>query len=269
MAIQEKAIQTLIQLGLNRLQAEVYVALLSLGQATAKALSQHSKVARQEIYRILNELQKSGLVERIIAMPTKFKALPIEDCLGMLIKRKKEKLSEAEKKATALLQQLTENNSNNSNTVQESYFILVPEKEAYIRRVTNAIEITQTSCDMILHWECFRYGMIENTEMWKKSVKKGVNVRFIAYKSKDEKAVSRIVQALKNMGSFKVKYIFKPPPATIAIFDKKEICVTTSPTIYPQETPSLWSNNLGLTKILQEYFEAVWLTSNEDKYKKH
>lgn len=87
-----------MQLGFNRLQAEVYVALLSLGQATGKALSQHSKVARQEVYRILKELQEKGLVEKIIVMPTKFKALPIEDCLRTLIERKKKKFLKQRKK---------------------------------------------------------------------------------------------------------------------------------------------------------------------------
>ena len=210
MAIQEEDIRILMRLGLTSSQAKVYLALLRLGQATGKALSQHSKVARQEVYRVLAELQEKGLVEKIIAAPTEFKPIPIEDCLSILIKRKEKKISEIKIEATKLLQQFKENKE---NTIQEyePQFILVPEKEAYLRRFINAIENTQTSCCMILHWNCFRYGMIEDTELWKKTVEKGVKIRFIVYKSKDEKAVSRIAQTLKNMGSFKVKYIFTPP----------------------------------------------------------
>lgn len=252
-----------MQLGLTSSQAKVYLALLRLGQATGKALSQGSKVARQEVYRILAELQEKGVVEKIIAAPTEFKAIPIEACLSILFEHKEKKISKIKTNATKLIQQFKEKNSENTIQEEESQFILV-QKEAYLRRFTNAIENTQTSCDMILHWECFRYGMIENTELWKKTVEKGVKIRFIVYKSEDEKAVSQIAQILKKKGNFKGKYIFKPPPATIAIFDEKEIVVTTSPTPYPRETPTLWSNNLGFIKILHDYFEAVWLTSKED-----
>lgn len=267
MAVQDEDAQTLAGLGLTVSQAKVYLALLKLEKATGKTLSQHSKVARQEAYRILAELQEKGLVEKIIASPTVFKTIPLEDCLHLLIERKKTEISEIQKKATKLLQQFKEKNSKNTLQEEESQFILVPEKEASLRKFTNTIANTKTSCDMILHWECFRYGMIEDTETWKKTVEKGAKIRFIVYKSEDEKAVSQIVQMLKEKGSFNVRYISRPPPATLAIFDKKKTSITTSPTPNPLETPHLWSNNPGLIAIFQDYFELMWRTSTKTNTK--
>jgi sugar-specific transcriptional regulator TrmB len=87
--IDEESVQSLSRLGLSTSQVKVYLALLELEKATAKTIAKHSKVARQEAYRVLAELQEKGLVEKIIEIPTKFKPIPIEDCIYLLIERKK------------------------------------------------------------------------------------------------------------------------------------------------------------------------------------
>jgi sugar-specific transcriptional regulator TrmB len=261
-------IQALTKLGLTVLQAKVYLTLAKSGKTTIKIISQASKIDRSDVYRIVSKLQEKGLVEKIITTPNTFKAVPIHDGLPMLLRRKAEEYNEIEAKAKELLQKYEKNNEEKPLQEDVCQFILVPKKEASRRKFTNAIENTQTSCDMILHWECFRYGMTEDTETWKKAVEKGVKIRFIVYKSEDEKAVSRIVQILKKKGSFKVRYIFTPPPTTISIFDKKETIITISPTPHPRETPNLWSNNPSLIAIFQDYFELMWRASKKSKHKK-
>jgi len=42
----------------------------------AASLFEVSGVARQDVYRVLLELQKLGIVEKIIATPNRFRALP-------------------------------------------------------------------------------------------------------------------------------------------------------------------------------------------------
>jgi sugar-specific transcriptional regulator TrmB len=257
LAMQEEDAQILIQLGLTVSQAKVYLTLLKLGQATGKAIAQSSKVARQEVYRILSDLHEEGLVEKIIASPTGFKPVPIEQCLHMLLKQKKRDISDAEKKAIKLIQHFSVK-SPKALLEKESFFIMVSEKEAYLRKFRNSIENAKTSFDMLLHWKCFRYGMIEDTQLWRKAVERGVKVRFVVYEFEDEKNVSDITQILMSKGSFEIRYLFTPPPATISIIDNKETSITVSTTPSPHDTPSLWSNNLGLITIFQDYFELTW-----------
>lgn len=266
---QDEDIQTLTKLGLTVLQARVYLTLAKSGKATIKTISKASEIDRSDIYRIVYKLHELGLVEKMITTPNTFRAVPIREGLPMLLKRKTKEHNEITAKAKKLLQKYEKNSEETALQKEECQFILVPKKEAARRKFKKAIENTQTSCDMILHWECFRYGMLEDTEIWKKTVEKGVKVRFIVYKSENEKAVSRIVQILKKKGSFKVRYIFTPPPATIAIFDKKETIITISPIPHPRETPNLWSNNPGLIAIFQDYFEIMWRASKEAEHKKH
>jgi sugar-specific transcriptional regulator TrmB len=104
--VMDEAIQTLTELGLTLSQAKVYLTLLKLDRATGKALSKHAKEARQEVYRILHELEEKGFVERIIAMPTEFKAITIKNCLRILIEHQKHKISKHEKKQLNYLKNL-------------------------------------------------------------------------------------------------------------------------------------------------------------------
>ena len=80
----------LVEFGLTLNQAKAYLALLRLGTTSATQISQLCKVRREEIYRALGELEKHGLVERIIGKPLKFKPLSLERTLSQLLEKKKQ-----------------------------------------------------------------------------------------------------------------------------------------------------------------------------------
>jgi hypothetical protein len=95
---EEEIVRILTRLGLTISQSKVHLALFELKKATGKITAKHSKVARQEAYRVLDELQEKGLVEKIIARPTEFEPIPIDDCIYILIKGKKMKFLKTGKK---------------------------------------------------------------------------------------------------------------------------------------------------------------------------
>jgi len=264
MQSQHEDIQALTKLGLTVLQAKVYLTLVKSGKTTIKTISKASEIDRSDVYRIVCRLQEKGLVEKIIAAPNIFKAIPIRDGLSILLRRKSEEYNEVKTTVKELLQKCEESNEENALQGDGCQFIIVPKKEASNRKLRNTVENAQTSCDMILHWECFRYGMIEDTELWKKTVERGVKIRFIVYKPEEDKAVSQVIQDFQRKGSFNVRYVFESPPTTILLCDKKEAIVTISPAPHPRETPNLWSNNAGIIAIFQDYFELMWRTSKRE-----
>lgn len=73
--------QTFVNLGLTYLQAKVYVTLLRLGDvgAEVRKIASASVIARQDVYRILPALQKMGLVEKVVAIPTIYRPIPLEE----------------------------------------------------------------------------------------------------------------------------------------------------------------------------------------------
>lgn len=82
----ERVIKALIDLGLSRSDAEVYVYLAKKGPQTVVDLARALNISKKKIYTGLKNLQTKGLVtkERTI-----FSALPFEEALDLLIKMEK------------------------------------------------------------------------------------------------------------------------------------------------------------------------------------
>ena len=88
MQILAEYIETLTELGLTHTEAKVYLTLLSLRTATANDIHKDSKVARQEVYRVLSDLEEKGLIEKIIARPSQFKPIPAREVVAILIQNR-------------------------------------------------------------------------------------------------------------------------------------------------------------------------------------
>jgi sugar-specific transcriptional regulator TrmB len=263
----EEDIQTLTHLGLTISQAKVYLALLELEKATGKIISKHSKVARQEAYRILDELQEKGLVEKIIDMPTEFKPIPIEDCIPILIERKKNEISETRKEATRLLQKLKQKDSKSTfQEEDETHFSLFSEQVA-VRREKGTLKAVQRSFDVITSWRDPHSVIFIDVEEIAEALQRSVKIRIIIDKIDKKEVLSDIIRQLRKYPNFKIRYLPSAPKALMSIYDKKEawVCTCTHPEL--KESYTLETNNPCLLSILQEYFETMWLTAMESNLK--
>ncbi len=92
-----EALQYLIQLGLTRIQAKIYLTLLLYGKAEARIIAHWSKSPRTEVYRALNELQENGLVDRELSCPLKFIAVPPSLGLKAFIDHKLHEINQMQK----------------------------------------------------------------------------------------------------------------------------------------------------------------------------
>jgi DNA-binding MarR family transcriptional regulator len=59
----ESGIKTLVEFGISRTQARVYLTLVDRGTLTLRAASEYSGVGRPDTYRALFDLKKEGLIE--------------------------------------------------------------------------------------------------------------------------------------------------------------------------------------------------------------
>ena len=98
---------TLTELGLSTTQAKIYLALVKTENQTAQTISKLSTVSRPDVYRVLNQLQDLGLVEKIIAKPEEFRAIPIEEGVSILLQRRINKTRELQNRGLKLVQSVT------------------------------------------------------------------------------------------------------------------------------------------------------------------
>lgn len=80
----EIAARRLHDLGLSEYQARAYVALITLGTASASEVSAMSGVPQPRIYGTLKSLEEAGVAASSLGPPTRYRALPVESFLQRL-----------------------------------------------------------------------------------------------------------------------------------------------------------------------------------------
>jgi sugar-specific transcriptional regulator TrmB len=255
--LKEEDVQALMQIGFTSNQAKLYITLLGIGKADGRTIAKHSQVPRQEVYRILDELQEMGLVEKIIALPCEFEAVPMQDGLSILLAQKAKEYSEAEKKTKVLLQKFEPNDGKNPED-EECRFIIVPGKERLVKRIRDEHDNSIQSIDLVTTGSRFLQSIQYCFENYEKALERGVKYRVVLEKPEDEKAFLKNIEALLAKPNFQLRFINHYPTAYVVIFDKKEAFVAVYPLKSLIESPRLWTNNPSFLAIYQNYFKAVW-----------
>lgn len=251
-------ISLLMDLGLTNVQAKVYCSLVEIGRSTITQIAHSSKVARADVYRTMTALQDLSLVEKMIANPIEFEALPLQDGLSLLLQRKNKENKELQARATKLL------NENENKSVQmfqnlKTQFVLIPAKEAAFRRNRKAIEETKISIDVISSWKKTNQALFAWSQEIKEATKRGVKLRIIQEKP-DADRLPAFSRLFENTPKIEIRYIPECSP-DLTLWDKKEVFLTILPDAKLDQSPILWSNHPSLVLIMQDYFESKWATA--------
>ena len=86
--------ETLIQCGLTKNEAKVYLALLDSGSSTAIEISRKSKVHRVNVYDLLERLKEKGLISSIMQAHKRIYEAANPHQLAQLLKQKEEALNQ-------------------------------------------------------------------------------------------------------------------------------------------------------------------------------
>ncbi|MEM4142689.1 MAG: helix-turn-helix domain-containing protein [Candidatus Bathyarchaeia archaeon] len=256
MSSQQEGISILTQLGLTTRQAEVYLAAYKLKQPTALQIAQALQTARAEVYRAMPELQKLGLIQKIVAAPATFKAVPPNEAITILLQLNSQKQKEIQTKAEQFLQNL-KNHSQDTQSQENTRYHLTLGPKAAARQYIRDLQKTQKSRNSILKWEIIQWISARDFEYLSEALERGVKMRCVSIIPEGEK-IPQAIQRLAEKGSFEVKSAPAIPKASIDIFDAKIVHIITSRENNPLEIEVLRSDNQALANLLQDYFELKW-----------
>lgn len=271
--IEEEATEILNRLGLTSSQIKVYLTLLKLDKATAKTIANNSKVARQEVYRVLVELEDESLVERIIAIPTEFKAVSIENGLSFLIGERREELSEIQKEANKLspkIQSYLEQKENKGETGQRGTpeFVLIPESKALLLRMEKALDGTQKTVEAAYPKEWFLQVLFNLSDKFKKALERGVKIRCLINESLDTSSWAAPIQNIMENPLFEIRVLSENSKENFWIYDEKEVFVATSSIREHKQFPVLCTTSAPLIGISENYFNEMWKNAVKFQAKK-
>lgn len=248
-------LQTLKQLGLTPNQGKLYLTLLYTGKTTVSIISKETGLARQEIYRILNELHKLGLIEKTISVPTEFQAIPIRDGISVLMIKKSRELEQTKERIQSLIDEYTI--VKGSIPQKEYKFLMIPPKtlshEARERMFQNSKETLQ----LISTNRRFNQGISHFFDDWEKTLKRNVCVQVIIVGDEARFKGSTILRQLQQYPNFAAKFTYKPCTGLL-IVDKSEAIVTLDPKGDLGSSPVLWTNHPEVLSIYTDYFINLW-----------
>jgi sugar-specific transcriptional regulator TrmB len=257
----EEIAQTLTDLGLTAIQTKILLALHRFDYATVKDIAKTAGIHRQEIYPVLSELQKIGLVERRIGIPNQYKTIPLDRMLTVLLARKTNWMSELQKKTTELIQKAHVEMESRACAEQEDYdFTLITGVERFSQALCEWTKNAQT-IDEVLIFDRFSYQIAERLITPNFRCKENVKIRIVTSARPEDVHLSGLEKT-------KLEIRFAPfeTPVEIAIYNgnRAHLAIFSSrDNILQTEVAALTSNNPCYVKMLQNYFEVLWRSGRE------
>ncbi|MGE5532897.1 MAG: TrmB family transcriptional regulator [Bacillota bacterium] len=253
MTQKEAYVELLMKAGLSQLQSRIYITLLITGTVNVGYISRASRIARQNVYRILPELESLGLVQRIIDKPILFKPTPLKQALELLLKKKKFENEQIQQGINGLncdFSPFMDSLIEDERLIVSSEFwnIANCHKELFQESVRN-IDIINQNIPAFLEDHCID---IES------ATKRGVNVRLAVQQTKIS-IPNRLLRLTKNP-LFKLKYITEKMQTSqefgLIIFDGRRICLSI--TEKGKTSRALTTSNSNLLRISKTFFEYIW-----------
>lgn len=259
----EKLVKELVSFGLTENEAKTYLALLQLTQATAHVIAKLSNIPRQEIYRILPQLEKLGLIEVVVTKPAQFIAVEPQKALIELIENQKEafskQIAQLEAKKTSLENELTkvQGKSAGLKLPPSVQFVLISGRH----QVNNKIRAMLEKANSTVLWaspklEIRRAIIYDRDEMLRKCAQRGVKIRILTEADADN------IREITRLSKFcEIRHV--PGIASLmTIVDDKEILIGSAVHSSDEEViHELWTNDAGQVETMKDFFERVWADS--------
>ncbi len=260
---EDKRVQILMELGLTSLQAKIYLALSQIGIATIRTIAKNSKIARQDVYRIMPSLQKRGLVEQIVVSPTMYKSIPIKEGYSLLLQKNQNEHLRLYKETTAFIKGLHDNNNKVILEEEEPQFTITYSKTLLFRKLVEKEKIVHKSIDAISTWDTMRRILFYRSEHFNELLKRAVRIRIITEENGKDYSVQKNIQALSINPLFEIRYLSAPIPIKTVIYDGEEVNLSLAvPEAGNDGLPNLWSNNQQFVKVMSTYFNEIWNNSS-------
>ncbi len=250
----DKIRNELINFGLTKSQAKVFIYLGKYGSKTASEIAKALQLPRTETYHLVNSLQNTGLVLAELAHPTKYSAMDMKEAVGTLIKQeqeridnlanKEESISEMWKEIPFFAVETDESKSEKMQLLHGTGPITNKIKEM-IGSSTDDFRIYGSVSDLLRMYHSDIFDWIESSS---------TNLKMIV------SPLNKTPEFLSELDSHKIKAITSNAENKCFIVnDAKEVLIFMRNTTHPsRQIFAWWSDSETLVDMMGSLFDLSW-----------
>jgi len=250
----EKIKNELINFGLTKSQAKVFIYLGKYGSKTASEIAKALQLPRTETYHLVNSLQNIGLVVAELAHPTKYSALEMKKAITTLVHQEQERIDNLANKEESL-----------SEMWKEIPFFVVETDESKSEKmqllhgtgpITNKIKemISSSSEDFRIYGSVSDLLRMYHSDVFEWIESAPTNLKLVV------SPVNKKSEFLSQISSDKIRAI--PSNAENKCFivnDKKEVLIFMRNATHPsRQTFAWWSDSETLVDMMGSFFDLSW-----------
>jgi CheY-like chemotaxis protein len=262
----ENMAQDLSAFGLTTNQGKVYVTMLAGNLATALDVATHSGIRREEVYRIIPELEELGIITKKMGPPLKFTAVSPEIAVDNLMKTK---FSKAAQELNKLIEKRTDftvkvKKAELQKDAEPNSVTKIPNTEQLFVRFHTAYANAHSCIDQAMPNEFLKFAHVNFAHLFNAIGARGVTTRIIT----EEKVLdaengwlgrmANDVQfkTLNESGVLKLRFLSSLPFNAIIVDQKTAIWGEFQ--TKNDQLDSYWSNQSAQVEILKTAFDSLW-----------
>ena len=250
----EKIKNELINFGLTKSQAKVFIYLGKYGSKTASEIAKALQLPRTETYHLVNSLQNLGLVVAELCHPTKYTAMDMREAVATLVKQeqdridvlanKEESLSEMWKEILFFAVETDESKSEKMQLLHGTGPITNKIKEM-VGNSSEEIKIFGSVSDLLRMYHSDVFDWIESAP---------TNLKMVA------SPLNQIPEFLSEMNSDSIRAMSSNSEnKCFVVNDKKEVLIFMRNATHPtRQVFAWWSDSETLVDMMSSLFELSW-----------
>lgn len=253
----EKTLMKMSMFGLTEYEAKVYLTLIVKGGQEASKVSKYADIPRPHTYSVLKALQMRGLVTVIPESVNRYRAVPLDEGIDILMEEKEQRLYLLKQAKDELLSEIKPKEAVPANN-QSSVLLYYGRQNVY-KLVDEMFSRCEGNCDIMATANgivrFYKYFSDKASEFRNREVK----VRFIAPVTPEVNDF-----ALKLSTLVELRHIEQLPYIRFVLVDEKEVLFAEFAEDDFKSTgkeTGIWINQEEMAKMMKTMFENTWLNT--------
>jgi sugar-specific transcriptional regulator TrmB len=269
---QEKVLKTLSDLGLTRLDSEVYIYLAKKGPQKGRDIAKALKVQKPQLYRSLKNLQGKAIVSATLERPARFSAVPFEKVLDLFIRAKLEEAQNIQTEKNRLLSSWQTIQASETPDVSARFMVIEGRNIIYsrikqmINEAKNQLSLISTVPGLV---RADKFGLLDSD--FRHPRLSNVQFRLLTHITEEN---ANLMQALlEETPKTELRFEIKNPDLGLGLFpqmvirDEEEVMFFINPKVdgaLPEhDNLCLWTNCKSLIHSFLAMFEDLWRNSTD------